>query len=123
MQTTQTALITNLNLIAKDSENSLFRAVAIEVLNQATSDKEVADFFINLQEHGCISGMVGSLIYYKDTHSFFDEHYEEIENLRQSFEEENGSSLSIHGDLKNTLAWFAFESTAYQLSLWLGIPS
>ncbi len=100
METTKTAFFTNLNLIAETSESQLIRAVALEVLNSATSDKEVAGFCTDLQEHGCISGKVSSLIYYSDTYRFFDEHYVEIENLRQSYEEAIGISISLHGDLK-----------------------
>lgn len=35
-----------------------------------------------------MSGMVGSLIYYRDTHKFFDTHYAEIEEIRQLFMDE-----------------------------------
>jgi len=60
--------------------------------------------------------MVSGLIYYSETHAFFDQHYEEIEDLRIATEEEIGEPLKIKGDLKNFLAWFAFEETAYQLA-------
>ena len=59
--------------------------------------------------------MVGSLIYYSDTHSFFDTHYAEIEELRVEFEEIHGEPLPISGDLKNDLAWYAFREIAYRL--------
>ena len=31
-----------------------------------------------LQQYGCISGMIGELIYYDDTEKFFDNYKEEI---------------------------------------------
>ena len=77
------------------------------------------NFFEDLSRHGCASGMVGSLIYYHETHAFFDTHYHEIEEIRLQVQEEIGLVLNIEGDLKNHLAWFAFEQRAYQLySAW-----
>lgn len=65
--------------------------------------------------------MIKKLIYYHDTHSFYDKYYNEIEELRIDFEQSTGLPLQINGDLKNALAWFAFEETAYQLVNELGL--
>ena len=76
-------------------------------------------FFEDLAQHGCVSGMVGSLIYYHDTHAFFDKHYHEIEEIRHAIQDDVGLVLETHGDLKNHLAWLAFEYRAGQLySAW-----
>lgn len=56
--------------------------------------------------------MVSCLVYYADTHAFFDRHYPEVEELRLETEESLGEPLRIKYDLKNSLAWFAFEETA-----------
>ena len=74
-------------------------------------------FFKDLLNHGCVSGMVWSLIYFTDTHAFFDKHYDEIEAIREEFEDGTGLPLTIKGDLKNFLAWFAFEETAYRIAV------
>ncbi|WP_428743764.1 DUF7222 domain-containing protein [Sulfurimonas sp.] len=60
--------------------------------------------------------MVPSLIYYKDTHEFYDKHYEEIEELRAELEEQ-GIEINIpsHSDLKNFFAWLSFEERAREL--------
>jgi hypothetical protein len=60
------------------------------------------------------------LVYYSDTHAFFDKHYDEIEELRGDWEDSVGQPLAIKGDLKNFLAWFAFEEVAYQMAEELG---
>jgi len=60
--------------------------------------------------------MISSLIYYYDTHKFYDKHYNEIEELRTDLEDILGESITIKNDLKNTLAWFGFEQTAYRLA-------
>lgn len=86
-----------------------------EVIREALDYHDISDFFKDLMQHGCISGMIGSLIYYNDTHAFYDKHYSDIERMRTEYEKNIGEPLTIKGDLKNFLAWYAFEETAYQL--------
>jgi len=93
------------------------------VASEALEYDDPQSFFTDIMAHGCISGMVSSLIYYTDTHAFFDNHYDAIETLRQDTEENLGQPIIIKNDIKNTLAWFAFEETAYRLALELGIIS
>lgn len=91
--------------------------IAAAVVQEALKDTEigVVEWFRGLVEYGCVSGWDGSLIYYADTHDFFDEHYDEIETLREEWVDQTGQDLQISGDLKNYLAWFAFEQTASQI--------
>lgn len=63
-------------------------------------------FFKDLAKNGCVCGMIGCLVYYADTSTILDQHYAEIESLREE------SDLTI---LKNDLVWFAFEAVAYQV--------
>ena len=82
----------------------------IEWITSRTDNIEEAEiFFEDLLQHGCVSGMVSHLIYYTDTAQYYDEFYDEIEELRENFEDETGAALKINGDLKNWFAWFAFE--------------
>ena len=101
----------SLKKILKDHPHS----IKAEVSEEALEHDDPKTFFQDLLQHGCISGMVGKLIYYKDTHAFYDKHYAEIEALREEYEESTGEPLPIKSDLKNFLAWFAFEQVAYQL--------
>jgi len=100
-----------LKQICKNEPDSIKAAVAQEALEY----DDPQSFFEDLQQHGCISGLVSSLIYYQDTHAFYDKHYSEIEELRTEYEEATGEPLHINNDLKNVLTWFAFEQVAYQL--------
>ena len=115
--------VTNSNLhdalksYANAKPASLRSAVAIEALEY----HDPKSFFADLLCNGCISGMVGSLVYYSDTHAFFNQHYAEIEALRHDYEFNIGEPLEIKNDLKNFLAWFAFEETAFQMALMLGL--
>lgn len=98
-----------------ENERGTIRARVAEAALEY-SGGEPFSFFRNLLSHGCVSGMVNSLIYYVDTHNFFDEHYDAIEELRIEHLEDFGEPLRIDGDLKNTLVWYAFEETARRMA-------
>lgn len=117
--TTALSLRKKLLLIKENQPNSLKGAVAQEALEDETS--EITSFFSGLLEHGCVSGWVNSLVWYNQTHAFYDKHYNEIEELRQDYEESLGQPMSVKSDYKNFMAWFAFEETAYQLAMELGL--
>lgn len=106
----------DLNEHLRDLLESKPYGIQAEVIREALEYHDIESFFSDLLQHGCISGMIGSLIYYTDTHAFYDKHYAEIEDLRSSYEESTGEPLSIQGDLKNFLAWYAFEETAFLLA-------
>ncbi len=60
--------------------------------------------------------MVSSLVWYSDTHKFFDTHYYEIMEIVEDLAD-NGFKIEITGeDLKNKLAWLAFEEEAYKMA-------
>jgi len=79
-----------------------------------------------LSQNGCVSGMVGGLIYYHDTLRFYKDHEEEVNALLYDAMEVAGCSidelfgdkwnaedpLAIQTNNQNLLAWFAFEETA-----------
>jgi len=87
------------------------------------TDKEIKAFFSDLSQGGCSGGMIGSLIYYVDTHKFFDGYYDEIMELVEDLEQEYGSPLwtAEKGDLKNFFAWLVFEETAFKIAIELNI--
>lgn len=97
------------------------------VLECYSDDDEIKYFFVDLLQHGCQSGMVNSLIYYKDTNEFFDKYENEIEDLITENMEMSGADTrpqfidSLNGcaenmtQEKNLLSWFAFEETARSL--------
>lgn len=70
----------------------------------------------DVQQHGCINGTIGSLIYYTDTFAFCDRHYMDIEDLRRDYDAETEINLEFKDRyIKNDLAWFAFEYIVNQL--------
>jgi hypothetical protein len=82
---------------------------------------EMLPFFNDLFNHGCISGIVSELIYYYQTHEFFDRFYDEIEELRLEYQESNGVPMTVESDYKNFMAWYAFEETAWRIFQELGL--
>ena len=109
---TNNELKKKLQAIANTEINTIEKQVALEALQY----DEIKNFFSDITNFGCVTGMVGSLIYYSDTHTFFDTHYEQIEDIREEFEDSIGEPFHIKRDLKNTLAWFAFEQVAYTMA-------
>ncbi|MFN4247922.1 MAG: hypothetical protein ACK4EY_09360 [Flavipsychrobacter sp.] len=117
MNAKQRRLTEELKSIIQTAPQSLKAVVAQEALDYDT----VTGFFTDLLQHGCQSGMIGQLIYYSDTHQFYDTHYNEIEDLRYDLEQSLGEALKPQSDLKNWYAWFGFEETARQVADELGI--
>lgn len=86
------------------------------VIKEAMDYHSPKEFFEDLLQHGCESWMVWSLIYYKDTHEFFEKHYDEIEELRAELEEQwIELNIPSDSDLKNFLSWLSFEEKARKI--------
>ncbi|MEG1726035.1 MAG: hypothetical protein RR313_11640 [Anaerovoracaceae bacterium] len=84
------------------------------------------DIFTDVLHNGCVSGIVGDLIYYADTVAFYEKYKEEINTLLYETMNETGlySLAEMFGDKwdnedplatdvhnQNLLAWFGFEET------------
>lgn len=87
-----------------------------EVIKEALDHESPKLFFEDLLQHWCVSWMVWKLIYYVDTHKFFDKHYDEIEEIRNELIDEGIMPNDFpKWDLKNDFAWLAFEHRAYEI--------
>lgn len=75
--------------------------------------------------HGCVSGMVGSLIYYTDTTAFFDKYVDEIYDLIEDYGPDeflemisanvSATEILVNADTaKNWITWRAYEEVVYQ---------
>ena len=95
--------------------------------------------FSDVLEHGCVSGVVGHLIYYADTTKYYKDHKDEINTLLYDTLSEYGSTnpsdifgdkwdkedpLALETQNQNLLAWFGFEETmrklGYKFFAWRG---
>jgi len=97
------------------TRNDLERYVIDYILDRYSNEEEIKTFFYDITNFGCVSWMINGLIYYNDTHDFYDKYYYEIEELREDTEFNIGEPIKINGDLKNFLAWFWFEQTCRKL--------
>ena len=95
----------------------------MEILENMVENEYTMEQVINdILNHGCVSGIVGSLIYYYQTEDFFNRHKEEINEMAQELSIDiYGDKYSIYHNLnggcsKNTLSWMAFEETTRQIA-------
>ena len=103
-----------LSTIAYNEQWTIRAFIAEEALMNNADD--LAGFFNNLFRWGCVSGMVSSLVWYNQTHRFFDTYYHEIMELIEDLTDQ-GLKIELTGeDLKNRLAWLSFEEVAYQMA-------
>lgn len=109
-------ITSSLKGILKNEPDTIRAFVAKEALEHDSID----GFFKDLAKGGCMSGMVNSLIYYADTHAFYDRFYDEIEDIRLELVSQELMG-QVADDWKNHMAWLAFEQTAWDIANELGI--
>ena len=100
-----------LNSIMMNTESELKREsveIIIDMLDENMTNKEILNTVENIVEYGCVNGTVSALIYYSDTEPFFDRHADEI------FDIYNNGIYDFELS-KNSLAWFGFETMAYEI--------
>lgn len=99
------------------------------VVNYFLQQDNIKQSMLDIQNYGCQSGMVGSLIYYNDTEKFYNKYKDEINSLANETIESTGynslfdlipsldkeDQLMLESHNKNILAWFGFEETTNKL--------
>ena len=91
------------------------KSEVMEILESMAVDSNLETIINEVLEHGCVSGIVTSLIYYYQTEEFFDRHKNVINELAHELSEEiYGNPFEIYHNLnggcsKNNMAWFGFE--------------
>lgn len=91
------------------------RVIKGQVAQDALESEEPYAFLRDVAQYGCLSGCYPSLIYYRDTHVFFDRFYNEINELYHDWVEERGQPLTIEGDLKTFLVYFSVEQRIHEI--------
>lgn len=109
---TNKTLIKKLKAIEKEIDNDLEKYVIDDILSKDNPE----EYIKGVLNHGCVSGMVSSLIYYTSTKAFYIKFMEEIEELYQDTTEEIGEPLVISYPMYNWFAWFGYEQTLYKLA-------
>lgn len=109
--------------ILKTKTQSRLKKYVCDYILSYRDDATMKNFCLDVVYNGCQSGVVGDLVYSKDTARFFDEYYSEIESLRFNFMNENkvNQFVTSRQDLKSSLVWFAFEEMMKEIIRELGI--
>jgi hypothetical protein len=87
----------------------------MEMLENMAIDSNLETVINEVLQYGCVSGIVGNLVYYYQTEEFFDRHKDAINDLAHELSEEiYDNPFEIYHNLnggcsKNNMAWFGFE--------------
>lgn len=90
------------------------RKILVDQFDGMTRD-EAEGWIDDLESHGCESGMVGCLIYYRDTRKVYEDNEDEILSFLEDFEftdEIKRGDLPCVDQLVNRRVWAAFEMAA-----------
>lgn len=99
----------------------------MEMLESMAVDSSLEAVINEVLEHGCVSGVVGNLIYYYQTEEFFNRHKDEINELAHELSEDiYGNPFEIYHNLnggcsKNNMAWFGFEEMTRIIASEMGL--
>lgn len=99
------------------------------VIDYYLEDENIKQTMDDLSRYGCKSGMINSLIYYKDTEEFYKKYQSEINSLLEELIEVTGINniyellpaldkedpLMLESHNQNELAWFGFEEISNKL--------
>ena len=94
--------------------------IKAEILDDA--DGEIS-YIKEVAERGCIDGNCAGLIYYAETEAFYNKYAEEIDEILQDIEDQQGEPYNItenmkrlgQSNLRNFLAWFGYEVKAQEI--------
>lgn len=113
-----------------EKEDGLRKAVLQHLIDRYHDYTDIEDCIREILTYGCVSGCVSSLIYYKDTLAFYEQHRNEISlavydlclecgtfDMNEVFPEwDKQDPLCVEVHNRNLLAWFGFEYALYRLA-------
>ena len=100
---------------ARDSKSLLIQRVVADALE---CEGEETSYLTDVCNHGCVSGSCSGLIYYTDTHAFYNDYADEIDEMVSDLQDnlgDIGEIITKNGDIRNNLAWLAYEETARKI--------
>ena len=96
------------SIVENTMEGTLKHDVVEMILDQIDNYEDISSYMNQIIDYGCQTGIVTSLITYKDTEDFFDRHSNEIFDLMNE-KRDDGWDLNNIEFNKNNLAWWSFE--------------
>lgn len=85
--------------------------------NYGVTKAGLKSFFEDLQQGGCISGMIGEFIYHNDCKDFYIKHIDDLEEFKSELEAELGEAIENRHKTKHYtfVVWLAFEEYCYAI--------
>ena len=79
--------------------------------------EQLKSFFLDLQQGGCVSGMISEFIYHADCKAFYIEHIDDLENIRTELEEAVGEAIEnrFQAPHYTFVCWLCFEEYCFDL--------
>lgn len=106
-------MINNIKMALKEQQNKTSNLLTKEVINDlmdySDNSEEIITYMMDIMKYGCVSGCVGSQIYYSDTEAFYKKFCVEILDILKDIQENIGE---ISFELTpNNLSWLGYEET------------
>jgi hypothetical protein len=101
----------------KSSYEHLQVAKAFDQIIENNKYDNLKGWLEDVQQHGCISGMINEFIYHYDCKQFYIEHIDELEEMKESLEESIGEPIKNRYMVHHYtfLCWLCFEEYCYDL--------
>lgn len=111
------------SILAKNENNIYsfadeFKKIILSQLSNYGETREgLKSFFEDLQQGGCISGMIGEFVYHNDCKNFYVEHIDDLEEFKEDIEEGLGEPIANRLNTKHYtfVVWLCFEEYCYKI--------
>ncbi|PAM95107.1 hypothetical protein B4N84_07415 [Flavobacterium sp. IR1] len=82
-----------------------------------TKKEQLKSFLEDLQNGGCISGMISEFIYHADCKKFYIQYLEDLENIREEIEDSLGEAVKNRHRLPHYtfMCWLCFEEYCFDI--------
>lgn len=82
-----------------------------------TKKEKLRSYLEDLQNGGCMSGMISEFIYHVDCKKFYIEHLEDLENIREELEDSIGEAVKNRHRLPHYtfMCWLCFEEYCFDI--------
>lgn len=98
---------------------SIKEQIIADAVSSSDNHDDQIVYIRDIAKYGCIGGSCRNLIYYADTHAFYAKYADEIDEILQDVNDngimENIAIKDTNGDLRNYLAWLAYEVKAQEI--------
>ncbi|KFF11963.1 DUF7222 domain-containing protein [Flavobacterium hydatis] len=82
-----------------------------------TKKEQLKSFLEDLQNGGCISGMISEFIYHSDCKEFYIQHLDDLENIKDEIEDSLGAPVKNRHRLPHYtfMCWLCFEEYCFDI--------